>query len=312
MRLEVIHLDEALTHQTAFLDACAERGAKIIEAKDEAQNIRLWGWDPGLNRLAAKLPERKKPTLAFLGSGDFHHVTAMLLQRTAAQAEEPFTVIHFDNHPDWVRFRGGMHCGSWVNRALYIPEVTKVITAGVCSRDLQHPEWKGANLDALRSGKLDVFAYKQPPSAVSGIYGKGASFRQEGRRIHWTCISETGLAEFTRILLSRIPTAAIYITLDKDVLAGGEAVTNWDQGKMNLDDIIRLIREVALRHRIIGADVIGDYSPIQYAGGLWPIVKKRGESFIDQPRVRLAPEIIAAKNEVANLRLLQTFTEVMA
>jgi arginase family enzyme len=311
MRLEVIHLDEGLTHQTALLDACAGRDATVIDAREEAPHIRLWGWDPSLNRVAAKLPDRRKPALAFLGSGDFHHVTAMLLQRAAAQEEEPFTVIHFDNHPDWVRFRGGMHCGSWVNRALLIPEVTKVITAGLCSRDLQHPEWKGANLDALRSGKLELFPYAQPPSAVSGAYGKGAGFRQEGGRLHWTCISEIGLAEFTRTLLSRIPTAAIYITLDKDVLAADEAVTNWDQGKMRLDDIIHLIRELGRRHRIIGADVIGDYSPIEYAGALWPIVKKRGESFIDQPRVRLAPEVIAARNEAANLRLLQTFTEVM-
>ncbi len=284
----------------------------MVEAKDEARHIRLWGWDDDLSRVESKLPARNEPTLAFLGSGDFHHVTAMLLRRAAGHATKPFTVIHFDNHPDWVRFRGGMHCGSWVNRALAIPQVTKVITAGVCSRDLQHPEWKGANLDALRSGKLELFAYEQPPSAVSGNYGSGASFKQEGRRLHWRCISETGVAGFAEILLSRVAPGPIYITLDKDVLTTGEAVTNWDQGKMRLDDIIGLIRELGSRHEIIGADVIGDYSPIEYAGGVWPRIKKRGESFIDQPRVRLDPAAIAARNEAANLRLLETFSAVMA
>ena len=312
MRLEVIHLDEGLERQNTLLQKCAESGAAIIEAKEDAKKIRLWGWDHDLARIRERLPKRDAPTLSFLGSGDFHHVTALLLEKAAEFASEPFTVIHFDNHPDWVRFRGGMHCGSWVNRALYIPEVAKVITAGVCSRDLQHPEWKGANLDPLRSGKLEMFAYEQSPSVVSGIYGDGAGHWQEGGRLHWSCIAKTGIADFANTLLSRVATDAVYITLDKDVLHRDEAVTNWDQGKMRLDDIIGLVRELGGYHKLIGADVIGDYSPIKYAGGWWPVLKKSGESFIDQPRVTLSAEAIAAKNEAANIRLLDAFTEVMA
>jgi arginase family enzyme len=311
MRLEVIHLDEGLTGQTAFLSACANREAKVIEVKDEARHIRLWGWDTDLKRVSSKLPGCDAPTLAFLGSGDFHHVSAMLIERAASHAGEPFTVIHLDNHPDWVRRTHGMHCGSWVNRALSIPEVAKVITAGVCSRDLQHPEWKGGNLDALRKGRLELFAYEQPPSSVSGDYGTGASFHQDGRRLHWSCISDMGLATFAAVLLSRVQTAAIYITLDKDVLVLDDAVTNWDQGKLHLDDIIGLIRALASRYEIIGADVVGDYSPVHHAGGAWPFVKKWGETLIDHPRVRFDRALIAARNETANLKLLDTFAEAM-
>ncbi len=312
MFLEVLHLDEGLTGQAEFLEACSARGACVIEAKDEARTIRLWGWDADLMRVARKLPSRDGPTLAFLGSGDFHHVSAMLIERAASHAGEPFTVVHFDNHPDWVRRTHGMHCGSWVNRALTIPHVAKVITSGVCSKDLQHPEWKGANLDALKRGKLELFAYEQPPSAVSGDYGSGASFRQDGRRIHWSCISDMGLAEFTDLLLTRVQTATIYVTLDKDVLAASDAVTNWDQGKLRLDDLVSLIRALAAHHTIIGADVIGDYSPVDHAGGAWPFIKKWGETLIDHPRVRLEPTVIAERNEAANLRLLKAFAEVMS
>lgn len=312
MRIEVIHLDNALAHQPRLLELCAGRGADVIEIRAEAPYIRLWGRDSDLERVSRRLPRRHDATLSFLGSGDFHHVTAMLLARAAEYAGEIFTVIHFDNHPDWVRFRGGMHCGSWVNRALAIPEVEKVITAGVCSADLQHPEWKGANLDSMRSGKLELFAYEQRPSTVSGNYGDGPGYHQEGRRLYWSCIAKTGVEEFAKTLFSRIWTDAIYITVDKDVLSASEAVTNWDQGRMSLDDILRLVRELGSRHRLIGADVIGDYSPIAYAGGFWPVLKKRGESFIEQPRVRLAQEIITARNEAANLRLLETFTGAMA
>jgi arginase family enzyme len=312
MRLEVIDLDEASAGQTTFIAACAAGDAIVVDAKIEARRIRLWGWDEDLKSVSAKLPSYTTATLTFLGSGDFHHVSAMLIARASAHTGEPFTVVHFDNHPDWVKRTHGMHCGSWVNRALETPKVAKVVTAGVCSKDLQHPEWKGANLDALRKGRLELFPYEQSPSAVRGDYGAGASFAQKGNRIHWTCISALGLSAFADLLKDRVQTAAIYITLDKDVLAATDAVTNWDQGKLRLEDIIALIRAVAADHIIIGADVIGDYSPVRYAGGAWPYIKKWGETLIDHPRVLVEPAAIAAMNEAANLRLLETFAEVMA
>ncbi|MBI4724311.1 MAG: arginase, partial [Rhodomicrobium sp.] len=105
MRLEIIHLDEGLTGQAAFLSACAGREAVTVEARDEARYIRLWGWETDLKRVSSKLPEYGGPTLSFFGSGDFHHVSAMLIERAASSAGRPFTVVHFDNHPDWVRRR---------------------------------------------------------------------------------------------------------------------------------------------------------------------------------------------------------------
>ncbi|MBI4725186.1 MAG: arginase, partial [Rhodomicrobium sp.] len=157
----------------------------------------------------------------------------------------------------------------------------------------------------------ELFAYEQQPSAVSGGYGAGAGFRQEGHRMHWTCIADMGVAAFGDVLLSRIQTEAIYITLDKDVLVPADAVTNWDQGKLRLDDVTGMIRKLASHHKIIGADVTGDYSPVHYAGGVWPQVKKWGETSIDHPRVRKDAASIAATNEAANLRLLDTFTKAM-
>ena len=311
MHLEVIHLDEALIPQKAFLAACSERGAAIVEAREEGRKVRLWSSEADMERFSSKLPKRNGPTLSFLGSGDFHHVSALLIGRAACNAAEPFTVIHLDNHPDWVRRSRGTHCGSWINRALAIPQVQKIITAGVCSKDLQHPEWKSANLTALKTGRLELFAYEQPPSAVRGNYGSGASYHQEGGRIQWNCISDMGIASFTKLLLSRASTPTVYITFDKDVLVREEAVTNWDQGKLRLDEVIGFIRAIAQEHAIIGADVIGDYSPVRYSGGPWSFIKKWGETLIDHRRTRLAPEEIAARNEAVNLRLLNVFADAM-
>src|SRR5260370_37183177 len=99
MLLEVIHLDEGLTGQPAFLAACAERDALVVEVKDEARRIRLWGRDDDLKRVSDRLPGMKSPTLAFLGSGDFHHVSAMLVERAADHPGDPVTVVHLSNNP---------------------------------------------------------------------------------------------------------------------------------------------------------------------------------------------------------------------
>ncbi len=312
MNLEVLHLDGSLAAQAALMSRCAEQGADMIEARGEAGRIRLWGWDADLAAVAARLPVRHEPTLTFMGSGDFHHVTAMLLQRTAEFAKGPITVVHFDNHPDWVHFKCGMHCGSWVNRALAIPEVAKVITVGVCSNDLVKPERKGANLQPLAEGRVEVFAYEHAPSVVKGSYGEGAGHRQVENELHWNGIGEATIPIFIQTLLSRVGTDAIYITLDKDVMAQDEAVTNWDQGQMRCSDVEDMILALGHRHRIVAADVIGDYSPIQYSGRPWSIAWKRAESLIDQPRVRKSASEIVSMNERVNLSLLSTFATVMA
>ena len=70
-----------------------------------------------------------------MGSGDFHHITAFLVAFAVENQSAPITLIHFDNHPDWVKFENGMHCGSWINRALEFRKIGKIITLGVCSHD---------------------------------------------------------------------------------------------------------------------------------------------------------------------------------
>ncbi|HEV3444603.1 MAG TPA: hypothetical protein VG099_08175, partial [Gemmataceae bacterium] len=53
------------------------------------------------------------PSLTFLGSGDFHHVSLALISRL----QEPFNLLVIDNHPDWMRGVPFMHCGTWVYHA---------------------------------------------------------------------------------------------------------------------------------------------------------------------------------------------------
>ena len=315
MKLCLLHLDDALESQPAFMQAVGARDAQHVVAKESARAVRLWGKQAALDGLQDQLAQQlvlgDVPRLTFMGSGDFHHITALLLPFALEQQGEPVTVIHFDNHPDWVKFEGGMHCGSWVTRALAHPKVAKVITVGVCSGDLKRPEWKGASLSLLASGRLELYPYDHAPSRVRREYGEGASYAQTNGAIHWKTIQAMGDEAFSAHLLSRIATPSVYITVDKDVLARADAITNWDQGRMRLPQVLALLRAIGSRHRIIGADVNGDYSTPDYSGSAWTRLKKRGEILLDQPFVKPDQTRIET-NSAANLTLLDAFTEAMA
>jgi hypothetical protein len=316
VQLLLLHLDDALELQPDFVRACTLAGACHHVDKRGGSEIRLWGRQKMLSDLGRDIsrslpPRGRGPQLAFMGSGDFHHVTALLLDTALELRPVSTTLVHFDNHPDWVNFEGGMHCGSWINSALSNPRIDKVVTVGVCSSDLRNPERKGANLRWLREGKLELYPYEHPPSRVSAEYGSGASYRQDGRALYWKSISEVGEENFIDLILSRIGTEAVYFTIDKDVLGADDAVTNWDQGRMRLPYLMALISEIGSRHRVVGADVIGDYSVPSYAGGLKTRLLKQAEIFIDQPRLRQAADAVRNINSAANHALLEVLAESM-
>lgn len=316
MQLLLLHLDDALELQPEFVRSCLMAGAHELHEKECGQSVRLWGRQTALDGLWRKLQQAKGrsssgPRLTFMGSGDFHHITSLLLNLAVEDTTDKVTVVHIDNHPDWVNFDDGMHCGSWVNRALENPSVDKVITLGVCSSDLRSPERKGANLSILGNGRLELYPYAHAPSRVKAHYGTGRSYEQRSGALHWQTISEIGEMNFLDRLLSSIKTHSVYLTIDKDVLARTDAVTNWDQGCMRLTYVLQIISEIAQCHRIVGADVTGDYSQPLYSGNLWTRTLKRAEIMIDQPSCSLGGDAIRNINSAANFALLDVLAEHM-
>lgn len=316
MQLCLLHLDDALEKQEGFIRTCESTSAIHVEAKTLGGAVRLWGKDPELEKLHDLIMPQirtrtRPPRLIFMGSGDFRHISALLIANVLEQTYEHVTVIHFDNHPGWTRFKGGMHCGSWVNRALEHPQVTRVITVGVTSRDLVRPEWKTANLAQLTYGGLELYPHDHPPSRVSADYGLSACFDQKGGALHWRTIRAMGEDAFAEQLLARIPTTNVYLTIDKDVLARRDAITNWDQGVMRLPYLLSLIKQIGAKHRILGADVSGDYSTPLYHGDRLTRFMKQAEIYLTQPRA--VPDVAEAiaTNSATNHALLHTISTVM-
>ncbi|MBW8775373.1 MAG: hypothetical protein JF596_10095, partial [Stenotrophomonas sp.] len=111
----------------------------------QAQTLALPQWhDPlrfacsnaTLDRFAAEVlaPLPAQLGTVMLGSGDFHHLSLPLLRRMRAQ--EPFQLVVLDNHPDNMRFPFGMHCGSWVNAASKLPQISHIHVLGITSSDI--------------------------------------------------------------------------------------------------------------------------------------------------------------------------------
>ena len=317
MQLSLLHLDNALKLQTNFMAVAMKNNVQQIEAEELGMEIRLWGKDNKLQLVQNKLrnhfsKSNNQPQLCFMGSGDFHHITTLLLSAALEREVSPVTIIHFDNHPDWVRYKGGMHCGSWVNQALENKKVEKVITVGVTSKDLKNPDWKGANLNLMTDGKLELFPFKAKPSRVKQTYGTGAGYVQEKKLIYWRNIEQIGEDNFSEMLLARIKTNNVYITIDKDVLSHEDALTNWDQGVMSLPFLLSMLAKIGEKHKLIGADVTGDYSEPIYSGNTWTKLIKRAEIFIDQPREIFDGAEAARVNSATNQILLKALSEIMS
>lgn len=298
MRLRLLDLDGSLTGQPPL--ASAQR----LDMRDLGPGLRLWAWPRVMAAFAARVamaaaPEGEGTLVTFLGSGDYHNLTPALIAGVA----EPFTLVHFDNHPDWVRFAPRHHCGAWVNRALRHPALARVVTMGPCSDDLVWPELKGGNLGALRSGRLQLHPWKHAPSRVLGRVGDNLGHRQQGRHLVWRNLADEDRAFYFAEIAAALPTRAIWITIDKDVLRPADAFTNWDQGEMPLADLLLGLRTMIAGHRVLGIDICGEYAPIRHDN-----LAKRWESFTDQPRDPARAEDLDL-NARTNAALLACFAE---
>jgi hypothetical protein len=306
VRPAILQLDDSLPRQPALERAVLDRGGRVLPARDLGPALRLWTRASTLatlrDRLRSDLPAGDGPELVFAGSGDFHHVSPLLLERAIARFGGPVTVVHFDNHPDWVRHAPGRHCGSWVGRAARLDGVARVITIGVCSPDIGAKRSRHGDLSLIAEERLELYAWADPDGGQELTLG--------GRT--WPTIAAMGEAAFLDALDAAITTPSVYVTLDKDVLRAEDAVTNWDQGQASLDFVLAAIGRAAAGRRIIGADVVGDWSSPVYGGDLAARALKRGEAFLDQPWRRPAPGEVRAVNEAVNLRLLTTFDGLAA
>lgn len=304
--MNILDLDHSLTAQAPVARRLDSGQARRLDLLDLGPKLRLWTTERNYRRFAERLRQRAKPAagtpeIFFVGSGDYHHLTPAFL----TDLPEPVSLIHFDNHPDWVQLAPRRHCGSWVNRALKLPNIRRIITLGPCSEDLDTPQLRGGNLGALRRGELQLFPWQHAPSRVWGRIGEGAGHRQQNNHLHWRNLADEHWPDFLVQLIRSLPTEAIWITIDKDVLASEDAATNWDQGGMRLTHLLDALRALAAHKRVLGIDVCGEFAKPAFSNAF-----KRWEARSDQPPPERWSEADLLRNSATNEALIALFEEL--
>ncbi len=87
-----------------------------------------------LAQIGHRLSERTGRGITFIGNGNYHYVTYLLLR----EINRPFSLVLFDNHTD-AKIPDGMSgllsCGSWVaEAAARLPYLQKALIVGVCAK----------------------------------------------------------------------------------------------------------------------------------------------------------------------------------
>ncbi|MDB5815114.1 MAG: hypothetical protein JWM03_949 [Rhodocyclales bacterium] len=250
--------------------------ADIVPLTDWQEAVRFGCGMTTWRKLASELQAKIPPDhgTVFMGSGDFHHISHLLIAR--CPSTQPFDVVVFDNHPDNMRFPFGIHCGSWVRHVAALPHVRTVHVVGISSGDVG---WRHAwenYLLPLYAGRIHYWTLGVD-TRWAGVVGLASRFHSFTHR--------KALIEAFIAWLQRDDTS-VYLSIDKDVLDASVARTNWDQGHFLLEDIERVIAE--LQGRLVGSDITGEIS-IHHYRARW----KRWLSAMDEQPV-IAPEQLAA------------------
>ncbi|MGC4378403.1 arginase family protein [Fictibacillus sp. Mic-4] len=213
------------------------------------QHVNLFCEHDSLNEIKRNLSKRKNRGITFIGSGNYHYVTFSLLN----EIRTPFTLVLFDNHLDLDLSKNKekrvLSCGSWVSFALeYIPMLKQVVIIG-----------------ASHAASI--------PSTISNV----VIFPGKSQQVY-----------SSKLILSTIPTEAVYISIDKDVLIQRDAITNWDHGNMELRTLIHFLDDIQTHKHVHGVDICGEINA--------------------SPLDRLLPHYKAMirKNEIANINILQS------
>ncbi len=236
-------------------------GLPVVDAREWGPQLRFSGPARLIEKFYREFASGLAPFLLY-GSGDFHHLSALWIRRVA----QPLIVVSFDNHPDWDIRPPKWCCGGWINRALELPHVRRVSIWGCGNFECWWPRQLFGNRRAERAGRLEVHPWAdQRP--MKDRQRRGAILRENWR-------------EHFEGFVRNLDGANVYVTIDIDCLAAGEAVTNWESGRFTVVDLEWALTKLRESCRIVAGDICGAFSRPVYAR--W---KQRFASEMDHPKL---------------------------
>lgn len=122
--ISVIHFDE-----TYFAQENLQKFRHDDINLQHLRHVNLFCEEGSLKALESNLKGRSQKGITFIGSGNYHYVSYLLLKEMTS----PFTLILFDNHTDLglEKKQDLLSCGSWVSYALlHNPFLQQVVIIG--------------------------------------------------------------------------------------------------------------------------------------------------------------------------------------
>ena len=256
----------------------------IIDVREEAKALRFITTAARINEFDSCHSADMRPFTLF-GSGDFHHLSGVWLR----QFHEPFTLLSFDNHPDWDIRPPKWGCGAWINRALENPMVEHVSIWGCGNFECNLPGRLLGNRKAAHEKRLLVHPWRQEKVSYPD----------------WLCpiMTDTWKSTFGEWAESQTG-RKIYVTIDLDCLTPEEAITNWEQGNFTVNDLLWALRTLRENAVIIGGDICGAWSQPAYATSF-----QKFAGWFDHPKLDLPdPTVREVRNRTALDRLWPALT----
>ncbi|WAA12738.1 arginase family protein [Fervidibacillus halotolerans] len=219
--ITLLNFDETLTHQLSLQKLPHE----WIDFSD-IHHKNGFCEETSLKKIRSRLQKRKVSKLSYIGSGNYHYVTYLFLERI----NRPFSLILFDHHSDLFDHGPLISCGSWVKYSLYhFHHLNKVVIIGVNEEDYHY-------------------------------FQNNPIFKEKIMMINEQKLYRTPLHILVNDIREHLKDEKrIYISVDKDVLNPSEAVTNWDQGSMSVVQMLYIIEKLLSHYSFIGMDVCGEF-----------------------------------------------------
>ena len=192
-----------------------------VEARD-IPGTNCYCDEEAMNEIRSRIAPYSSGEIHFIDSGNYHYMTRIWLEKIT----EPFDLLVFDNHTDMQppAFGGLLSCGGWIyDSVTELPLLQRVILIGP-----------------------DEEAF----SRVEAEVREKVAFLSRER------LQKMKISEILNFVKDQMGKNSLYISIDKDVLCPEEADTNWSQGDMRLDTIIRCLECVG--PDILGVDICGE------------------------------------------------------
>ena len=180
--------------------------ASWVEARD-IPGTNCYCDEDAMNEIRSRIAPYSSGEIHFIDSGNYHYMTRIWVEKIS----EPFDLLVFDNHTDMQppAFGGLLSCGGWIyDSVMELPLLQKVILIG--------PD-------------EEAFSRVEPE-----IQKKVEFLSREKLR----GMELMEILDFVKEQTGKNP---LYISIDKDVLCPEDADTNWSQGDMRLETMVRCL-----------------------------------------------------------------------